>query len=168
MRKIKNKKGISEIIVTVIMIGLVLALGIVVWTVVSNLVKGKLQSTESCFGNFGKLNLNSQYTCYNNSASPKEFVFSISRGDIDVDKVIVSISSQSVIKSYTLPAVNYTNVKMFGALLYNSSLVLPDKNGGVTYVTKDFSSPPDSIKIAPVINGQQCDPSDTLNTIENC
>lgn len=167
MRRIKkNKKGMSEIIVTVIMIGLVLALGVIVWQVVNSLVKGKLQNTQSCFGNFGKINLNSQYTCYNTSASPKEFDFSVSLGDITVDKVIISISSQGTINSYTIPG-NYTNVKMYGGA-YNAPLTLPSKNGGVTYVTKDFATIPDSIKIAPIINGEQCDISDTLSMIEKC
>jgi flagellin-like protein len=162
--RIGKKRGISEIITTVIMIGLVLALIAIVWAVVNSLVTGKLKSSQSCFGNFNLITINSQYTCYNLTSG--EFDFSIARGDVDVDKVIVSISAKATLRGYPIPG-NYTDVKMYGGS-YSSPVSLPDKNGGFTYVTNDFSSAPDSIKIAPVINGNQCDVSDELDKIENC
>jgi flagellin-like protein len=162
----KNKRGISEIITTVILIGLVLALVAVVWVVVNNLVKGKLQSSQSCFGNLNQITINTQYTCYNTTSH--EFDFSIERGDIDIDKIVVSVSSSATatVKGYTLPG-NYSDVKMYGGN-YSTPSNLPMKNSGVTYVTNDFSSAPDSVKIAPVISGNQCDVSDQLNQIESC
>ncbi|HTY43831.1 MAG TPA: hypothetical protein VMC80_01170 [Patescibacteria group bacterium] len=160
-----KKKGMADIIVTVLLIGLVLALGSIVWVVVSNLTNKNLQSTQSCFGNYGEISLNNQYTCYNTNT--KELNFSIIIGDVSVDKVVISISGAGIIKSYSIPG-TYPNAKMFGASSYGGALVLPNKSEGLTYVTKDFQSIPDTIKIAPVINGQQCDYSDTLSQIDTC
>ena len=164
----KNRKGISTIIVTVLLIGLtIIAVGMV-WAVVNNLIRGKIANSEACFGNFGKVSINPQYTCYKKATS--EFQFSLSIGDIDVEKVIIGISAAGTTKSYTIPAVagTYSNVKKFVAGTYGEALTLPEKNAGTTYVTKDFTSKPDLIRIIPVINGQQCDVSDTLSEIDNC
>lgn len=166
----KNKTGIADVIVTVLLVGLALALGAIVWAVVTNLVNGKLQPAQSCFGNYGELSINPEYTCYNTSAllATKEIDFSILRGDIDVDKITVSISSAGIVKSYTIPG-TYANVKMYGAASYGGALMLPNKTEGLTYVSKDFGAGiPIKIEIGPVINGQQCDPSDTVTQIETC
>lgn len=164
----KRKKGLSTVVVSVIMIALVITAIVIVWGVVNNLIKGKMTSSEACFGNFGKVNINSQYTCYDTSGDPDVFQFSIEIGDIDVEKVIVSISGAAAVKSYTIPG-TYSDVKNYGTGgTYGEGLTLPEKNGGLTYITNFFIEQPDSIKIAPVINGQQCEVSDTLSEIESC
>lgn len=165
MKLTYKKRGLSTIIVTVLLIGLtIVAVGLVAM-VVNNVIKGKIANTEACFGNFGKVTINSQYTCYKTTGS--EFQFSISVGDIDVEKVIIGISSEGTSKSYTLPG-TYTDLKKYGTTTYNFPLVLPEKNAGLTYVVNSFTSKPDSIKIAPIINGQQCDISDSLSEIDVC
>lgn len=88
--KIKNKKAISGVIAAVIMIAVVMAAVIIVWGAVIPMVREQLKGTESCFGIFEKVTINSMYTCYNSSSN--SFQFSINIGDIDVEKVIVSIS----------------------------------------------------------------------------
>lgn len=163
--KKKKKKGLSAIIVTVLLIGLTIVAVGIVWAVVNNLIRGKISNTEACFGNFGKVALNPQYTCYKTAS--KEFQFSLSIGDIDVEKVIIGISSAGETKSYTIPG-TYADLKNYTAGTYNTKIILPGKNAGTTYVTNFFTTDPDSVKIAPIINGQQCDVSDTLAEIDNC
>ena len=163
--KKKKKNGLSTIIVTVLLIGLTIVAVGIVWTVVNSMIKGKIANTEACFGNFGKVAINPQYTCYKTASG--EFQFSLSIGDIDVEEIIVGISSVGDTKSYTIPG-TYADVKKFVAGTYGEALVLPGKNAGTTYVTNAFSSKPDSVKIAPVINGQQCDVSDILSEIDAC
>lgn len=165
----KNKKGISEIIITVIMIGLVLAAAAIVWGVVNSIISGKIKNTESCFGNFGKININSQYVCYDDTA--KTFQFSLEVADVsDIDKILVSISGTGATKTFTLNTTGKVdNLANFGSTGFGTdTITIPSKNEGKSYITNFFVSKPDSIKIAPVIKGQQCDPSDTLNEISYC
>ena len=167
----KEKGGISEVIVTVIMVGLVLAAIAIVWGVVNGLIKGKLKNTESCLGNLGEINIDSQYTCYDTLANPDVFQFSISIGDAEnIQKIIVSISGAGATKSFELNASGkVNNLANFESTGYGTDIIsIPGKNEGKTYVTNFFASKPDSMKIVPVINGQQCEISDALNEIDNC
>ena len=59
-----NKKGVSGIVATVIMIALVIAIGGVVWAVVNNLVSEQLDDAGSCFNIFEEVSFNNQYTCW--------------------------------------------------------------------------------------------------------
>lgn len=160
-----DNKGISGIIATVILIALTLAVVAIVWGVVTNLVEEQLEESGSCFNIFGKIELNPTYTCYNSSTN--EFLFSVSVGDIDVDKIIVSVSGQGTTKSYTFTE----SEEDIGLLSYpdrNSTVKKPDKNAGLTYISSDFASRPDTIRVSPVIGGTQCDVIDSIQTIESC
>jgi len=97
-----NKKGISGVVATVILIALVLAVVAIVWGVVTNLVSEQLEEAGSCFEVFDKVSLNNQYTCYNATATPKNFQFSINIGDADINEVIVMISAEGTTKSYSI------------------------------------------------------------------
>lgn len=170
-----NKKGISGIIVTVILIALTMAVTIIVWTVVNNLVSEKLKEAKSCFGIFEKVIINNKYTCYDYSSY--EVQFSINIGEIDVDEVLVSISGEAGSKSFKISNEEKVIDRLryyFGT--YNSPVKLPGKEGGTTYVfnwTGAFSpgsekKAPNQIQIAPVINEKQCEVSDSLSEISNC
>jgi hypothetical protein len=165
----KNEKGLSAIITTVILIAISMAAVVLVWVFVNNMIKKQINSSESCFGNYNKITLNPQYTCYDETDSSNYSLrFSLSIGDVKVDKVVVSVSSASAVKSYTI-----TNAAQFvnGLKMYPSgiSLVnLSEMNGGLTYEAFEFGSKIDSIKIAPVISGTQCDVSDSIAEIEDC
>jgi hypothetical protein len=163
---LSNKKGLSTIVITVILIAISMGAVVLVWSFANNLIKKQIGNSESCFGNYDKVTLNKQYTCYDSAT--KTFRFSLSIGNIEVDKVIVSVSSASAIKSYEL-----TNEDTAIAGLANypggtTTIKLPTKNSGTTYSASGFDSVIDLIKIAPVINGAQCEVSDTLSQIEDC
>ncbi len=167
-KKSMYKKGLSTIVITVILIALSMAAVVLVWTFVNNVIKKQIGQSESCFGNFDKVSINDQYTCYEATADGFNLRFSLIIGDIQVDKVIVSISSASAVKSYEL-----TNVgtPIEGLLMYPSNateIKLPGKNSGLTYKVEGFTSKIDSIQIAPVIGGNLCEASDSLSEIENC
>ena len=170
MKNKKNKKGISDVITTVLLIALTLVMVSVVWVVINNIVKSRLTDSGTCFETFGKISINKQYTCYNSSS--KEFQFSISVGDIDLNEIIIQISgagaSSGVNLNNTSAAVQYlTSYPNRGALTS-----LPSKNSGRTYLfnmtAAGFTGEPDSISIAPIIDGNQCDFSETLTEIDNC
>ncbi len=163
------KRGLSGVITVVILIALVFALVSIVWVVVNNLIQSELEDVESCFGVFGEVTINSRYTCYDSISN--EFQFSINLKDIEVGNILISISGDGAVKSFTITnedqqIANLANYKSTG--FGTDQIKLPGKNAGLTYVTDAFSNAPDSIEIAPIINGKQCDVSDSLSEIDNC
>lgn len=165
----KNRKGLSTIVITVILIVLSMAAVVLVWGFVSGMIKKQISSSQSCFGNYDKVKLNAQYTCYERISSTNYSLrFSLSVGDIQVDKVIVSVSSSSTIKSYEITniAQNISGLSMYPSGV--SEISLPNINEGLSYEATGFSSGIDGIQIAPVIGGNSCDISDSITQIENC
>jgi flagellin-like protein len=159
-----NKKAISGIVATVIMIALVIAIAGVVWVVVTNLVSEELEEAGTCREVLGKITINPQYTCFNSSSN--EFQFSIGIGDIEIEKVIVAISGAGTTKSYEITQIPDEEA---GLRFYDGGpgIYLPKKNEGFTYVL-DIEERPDSIIIYPVIKGKQCDASDSISEISDC
>lgn len=163
---IKNKKGVSGIVAAVIMIALVMALGVVVWNVVSNLVEEELEEAGSCFDVFDKISINNKYTCWNSTDGVNEILFSVNVGDVDIQEIVVSISAAGETKSYTLSDTPNDDLVYFPS--GDSGVVKPGKNEGLTYITDEFSSAPDSITIYPVAGSKQCDVSDAVSNVESC
>lgn len=166
-----NKKGLSAIIITLILISLSLVIVVVVWNVVNNLVNEKLEKAGSCFNVFEKAELNRQYTCYKSSG---EIWVSINIGESEIDSIVVSISANGEGKSFTITNEEKTipNVANYNSEGFGIDLIkLPGKNGGATYVY-DWGSTlmeePDSVQIIPTIGGNQCEVSDTVSTFDNC
>jgi len=165
-----NKKSVSGVITVVLMVGLVMAAAVIVWAIVTNLVSKQLGEAESCFMVFGEVTINNRYTCYNSSSN--EFQFSINMGDIDIDEVLVSIAAEGTTKSLKITNINTTIENLVNYPSGSAGIKLPEKNAGKTY-TYDmagggFSLKPDSLKVAPLVSGKQCDVSDTLLDIDNC
>jgi hypothetical protein len=161
-----KKKAMSEIVTTILMISLVLALVAVAWSVINNMVNKELHKTESCFGNFDKITVNEAYTCYNSTTN--KFYFSINVGDINLDKIFVAIGSAGTTTSINL---NSTGSTIPGLTSYpegDSEVTAPVANSGKTYTYLGFSTAPDYIRIAPVIGGEKCQESDALTNIEVC
>ena len=158
----KNSRGLSAVIAVVLLILLVMVTVGIVWTMVNNLVKNKTEGAKSCFDvSFSeKVGFNGDYTCYNST--------SVNVGDVDLESVIVSISGSWGSKSYNL---NGTASNISGLYNYPSrstSISMPGKNSGYTYIATDIPGQPDWIKIAPVVNGKQCEVADTINSPEDC
>jgi hypothetical protein len=173
--KIKNKKALSTVIATVLLILLVLVATTIVWTFVRNMVTERTQGTQSCFEaqSSGKVAIEDSYTCYNHSFN--EVQFSINIGDIIIDSLLISILVDGNSKSFILTNNDTVvqNLKPYKGN-YGTSVKLPGKNEGKTYVA-DFSSQltpgagkVDSIKIAPMVEGKQCDASDETYEIDYC
>lgn len=163
---ISQKKGISGVIVAIIMIGLVMVLTVIIWAAINTLIKEKVETSESCFGVFGKVSLGKAYTCYDFNSNKVQF--SINVKDSDIEEVLISISGTGRSKSFTLS----NNNKIVANLTYlsgESSVKLPEKNSGITYLYNwNNPLPANFIQIAPVINGKQCEASDSLSGIDDC
>ena len=163
-----NKKAMSGIVAAVIMIALVIAITGIVWVVVTNLVTEQLGEAGTCLDVLGKISINPQYTCYDGDATHLQF--SLGVGDIDIEKVIVSVSGATTTKSYEI---SYISAAVSGLTFYNgtSEVWLPGKNEGFTYILDTEGQGlgrPDVIKIFPVVSGRQCDASDTVSEISDC
>ena len=165
----KSKRGVSGVVTVVILIALVVAIVAIVWAVVNNLIREEISGAESCFNLLGKMSLDSRYTCYDIGTG--EFRFSISVGDLDADEALIGISGDGRGISFKLSKEGSAveNIVMYPGGETNVSL--PGKNSGFTYIfdagAAGFSEI-NSIEIAPIINGNQCGKSDTLNEIEDC
>ncbi len=164
-----KSRGLSGIISTVILIALAIVIVSIVWGVVSNLVQENLEETESCFGNFDKVVLNNRNTC--NNSETGELQFSIEIRDADVDEVLVSVSSVAKTSGFKITKIAGTIANLREYSEDSEGVSLPGKNGGKTYLLNLAAagiSDVQSIKIAPIINGKQCDTSDTISEISNC
>jgi len=168
MMKRGNKKGLSAVLTTILLIALVMVLVGIMWGVLNNLVKKSTENSEACFGIFGKVSLNSEYTCYTGDA----LRFSINIGDLNVDEVLVGVSTEedSVTFRIKKDPSEISNLVMYPS--GSTSIRLPSKNAGLTYVLDlsgaGLSGTPNLIDIAPVIEGAQCEISDSLNEIGRC
>ena len=163
----KNKKGLSAVITTLIMIALVIVLITIVWIAVDRMTKGAIEGSESCFDIAGKANINNMYTCWDGT----DLNFSIKLGDINPDAVIVSISTVGSSKSYIINGTSvYTGeVKNYDDPNYvGRTLDALTANSGQTYVTTFFDSKPDSIELFLVFGDKQCSVSDALYEISDC
>ncbi len=164
-----SKKGLSGVITAVLMIALVMTAVIIIWVVINNTIKAQLKSTESCFGNYNKVVIDRIYTCYDEANSI--FEFSLGVGDIDINSIVVFVSAGGGTSSFTLTNTAQTidNLANYGSTGFGTdSIQLPGKNSGLTYRTDITTVKPDLIKISPVIDGQQCDVSDSISDIELC
>lgn len=163
----RNRSGLSQIVTTLLFIVLSLVAVGVVWGFVNNLITKQTSANEACYGNFDKITINNRYTCYELNNGVYNLRFSLSLGEVDVEKVIVGISSASATKSYEIPKTLQT-VSGLKPVPSGTQVKLPDKNSGLTYNATGFTSKIDSVQIIPVIGGTQCQISDTISQIENC
>lgn len=164
----KNKKAVSGIIATVLMIGLVIAVVGVVWVVITNLVSEQLEEAGSCLDVSGKVTFNSRYTCYNSSSN--EFKISIEVKDIDLEKIVVFVSGAGKTDSYEITKTGGT---LSNWMNYSGgyTIYLPGKNSGLTYLLNTSAEGigiPDEIGVYPVVRGKQCDVSDSISRVVDC
>ncbi|HKZ34026.1 MAG TPA: hypothetical protein VJ142_02210 [Candidatus Nanoarchaeia archaeon] len=168
----KNKKGVSAVIGTVILIALTIGVVAIVWAVVSNLVEENISSSESCFGVFGKVTLNPRYTCYNNTAGAgaDELWFSISVGDIEkVDDILVAISGGGSSTIFKILEDSPAGLSYYPNR--TQPVGIPGKNSGFTYIYElpaSFAETPERIEIALIINGEVCGNIDSIEQFDSC
>lgn len=165
----KNNKGLSAIVTTFLLIVLSLVAVGIVWAFATNLIKNQIGNNEACYGNYDKVKINYKYTCYEfvPEATTYNIRFALSIGDIDIDKIIVGVSSDSTSKTYEITKVAPSSSELT-SYPPGTEVVLPNKNSGKSYLGTGFADEIKIIKIIPVIDGTQCEVSDTLTQIENC
>lgn len=160
-----GKKGLSGVITIMILIVIVIASVAIIWSIVNKTVEEGLGEAKSCYDVVGKIEINSEYTCYDSDLD--EVHFSINIGDIDIDRLFIVIADENSSVSFEL-----TNELTPEGNLRNydgtNEVKLPDKNAGSTYIASNFYIKPTLIQIAPTVNGNQCGVSDSLSYIPEC
>ncbi len=163
-----NNRGMSEVIATVLMIALTLMVFLIVFSITNNLISDEVESSEACFGNYGKVTIDNSYTCYNTTTNEIQFLIAV--GDLEIDGVLASVSGDVGTESFEIKNNSLSFVREYGGN-YNSPLEVPGKNSGKTYFV-DFGSlnlgNVKGITIAPIIKGKQCEISDSLDQISDC
>jgi len=162
----ENKRGLSTVVSIMILVLLVITLISIIWVMVNNLVEEELEEAGTCFGIFEELTINNKFTCYNSSSN--EVHFSLNIGEIDIDKVLVSVSNNvdgSQVFEISNVLSDITNLRSYSS---GKEVKLPGKNSGRTYIVSNFFSEPDSIRVAPVIGTTTCEVSDSLYEINDC
>lgn len=164
----KDKKGLSGIVATILMIALAVAIVGVVWVVITNLVSERLEEAGTCLEVIGKVEIDKARTCYDSGTEILEF--SIVLAEIKLDELAVSIAGAGSTKSYDIT--NEANEDS-PVTFYDEStgVLLPAENEGFVYKLNTAEvglGVPQSIKIFPTVGGQRCGESDNLQEIRSC
>jgi hypothetical protein len=162
----KNKKALSEVVTVMLMILVVLGAVAAIWTVIYNFSHNRLNKAGSCYNTFEKINLNDDYTCYNSTS--KVMQFSISRQNIAMDYLLVSISLNDSSRIYKLYDFVTEIENLTDYTTGNSNVSLPGNESGKTYNAANIEEFPVLIEIAPNINNNQCDVSSKIEDIVDC
>ena len=169
--RLGQKRGISAVLGTVIMIALTVGVVAMVWAIVSNLVNENIESSESCFGVFDKVTLNPRYTCYNNTGiGADEVWFSINVGDIDkIDDIFVGISGSGAAETFRILEDNPAGLSYYPNR--TGPVGIPRKDQGLTYIyalPASFNQAPERIEIALIIDGELCGNIDFIEQFDSC
>ncbi|MBU2612795.1 MAG: hypothetical protein KKB62_03685 [Nanoarchaeota archaeon] len=165
------KKGLSQVVSTVLLILLSVAFVGGIFYTVRTYVETGIESSDSCSNIIEKVNINSEYTCYDSSSN--SVVVSIARSEISMDSLLVSIYSDEDGNSKIFFLSNEQE-EIEGVSNYDSggaevSMVsLPGNESGKTYCVSGFPSAPTRIEVAPKIGGVQCSVVDTVGEIKGC
>lgn len=162
----KNKKALSQVVSTVVLIMLTIAIVAGIWATIQGLVEGRLEKTGSCYGTFEKILINDDYTCYDSSNSRMQI--SISLKDVEIDSLLVGVSMETSSETFTLTNKTVTLDKVTNYPSNSSGVSLPSQEGGKTYYLNGINSIPEKVEIAPKINDNQCDIADSYSDIMPC
>lgn len=176
MKKIlkKDKKGLSEVISTLLILILTVAVLAGLWLFVQNFVLDKLGTAKKCSGIAGKIEFG-QETCYVYKDIPiiqKELRISLNHADLKMDGVLISVTSMAgESKSFKITVDGQSsdaNVKEFGGS-YGSLLPFPEENSGKIYIFNlDSFGEPKTIEMVPIIEKEYCASVDLWNDIPVC
>jgi flagellin-like protein len=161
MKRISEKKGVSAVIATIMLILLtVIAVGFVAGVVIP-MIKNWLSGTK-CVNYLGKISIDdtSDYTCFIPNATFGDVKLTVSFEDVSLNEFNVYIydSATGRTKSYNVKNGSSEGVSMFGG----GNIELPGKREKRTYVFGDEHHEAGEIlkvSLAPVVEGDVCDPS---------
>jgi flagellin-like protein len=164
---VKNKKGVSDVVTTVVLIAMTIMVVLVAGFAIQKFVLKQTEDSKACFNSFGKLALDPQYTCFNSTAG--ELYFSIKRENISLDGILVSVVGETrSMEFHILDSMGFVNESLSD--FAGSTLVIaPALNGAKTYLLNtSYIGIPKEIGIYPVFLGKQCEKSDSIKEVGIC
>jgi len=150
---IKNKRGISGIVESILLVALTVAAAAILFVFVLGFVNDKLDNTKICSELQGQISVaQGQYTCFNSSGTR----IMIERGQ-KAEEIIgfrVSLKYSGTSKVFDIKQGIVSGVKMYNG---NSNLTIPAAGGSETYVFDNIPNT-ESVSVAPItINDKTCD-----------
>lgn len=150
----KNKRGVSAVVATVLMILITIAIAAVVSVTVVPMVRNNLQSGQICYNAVSQLEIaNEGYTCYNASASNVSVQIHRLAKDFDLAGAQVLVSTGGNTKTFRVDTTNL------------------GPNERATYEVGPVTGTPEQVQIAPIVSvgnsEKTCDVSATL-ALKDC
>ena len=143
-----------------------MAAGAIIFVVVKNFSEERLEGSKSCLNTLDKIKINSDYTCYNSSGG--EVRFSLSRKEVSLDYLSVSIASEESSATFKLYDIEQAVELVSNYPSRTGNVSLPGNESGKTYILNWSSGTPKKIQIAPSINNKNCNVIDESLKIPNC
>ena len=160
-----KKKGLSQIISTVLLIAISVGLIGGIWVTVDTFVNERLDDTKNCYNLLGKIEFNNDYICYNSTA--KTLLFSISIGEANISEALVVVEYEKYSNEFSLndELSRIENLTFYKSTELNVSL--PPANGGRSYIL-NTTVIPERIEISPKIQGKYCEVADSVEYFPYC
>lgn len=167
-----NRKAQSQIVGTVLLLLIVIAVGVILMTFVVPFVQERLAGT-GCFDVTNQIEIlnNPKYTCFNSSANPKEINLQVHFGDVDSKTIkgLMIVTGGADSDSFRMEdgkTEKNEKVKNIGKS-YTDTIEFPGRNTERTFVIK--STLPDNIKIHAILEGDKtCEQSDIVHNLPTC
>jgi len=162
-----TKKGLSQVVSTVILIALTIVLVGGTFTLVRNYVTKSLDDTSACNNILEKISLNKDYTCFDSKTNST--LISISRNEFVLDSLLVSVAYEERGTTFYLSDIptNIQNLTYYGDLI-STEVQIPGNESGKTYCLSGTYPAPSRIEIAPKRSGKQCNIVDSIQDIPTC
>lgn len=167
-KRLHYKKGLSAVVTTLVIIALSLVAVGIVWAFVSNFVNKQFEASTSCYEIYDKITINREYTCYEKIGEEYNVIFSLNVGDVDIESITVSISSEKENKIYKITNSIQTIEGLTMYPLEETQIILPDKKASGSYKATGFTGKIEKIKIAPTVGKNICDISDAVEKVGEC
>ena len=157
---VNEKKAVSEVIATVLIILIVITAIAIITPTLINFVNTKLKAGQSCFDTLGKLGFDEGgYACSNDTGA----YLTIKLGDTDIDEIKAVVYKSGSSNPIIIKNGAIADVVMFDGSL---SIEIPPKAGSRTYLFKcSVCKNAESASLVAVIDGKHCDQAADTTTL---
>jgi len=148
-----NKKGISTLVATVLLVVITIAAVGIVYVTVMPLIREGVQSSATCSSVGLEVKTYTGYTCY----SDTEVKIQVGRSaeEATLKSIQLQINGQGISKNFVVNGTADPMIRQSNALSYNTPLTLPGKNEVMTYVilrtAPGMPTSFDTVSAAPVV-----------------
>lgn len=174
----KNKRGITEVITTIIIIGITITAISIVWYSISNLTNKQLNQATSCLETMDKIHLDDTKTCYDKDSKVLGALISVD--EIEIEGILIGVTYGDISKSFELK--KDTSLIFLGKraddgtnIDYNIPLSPPGNKSGVKYYMdlnkwgfNTNSLKNIKIELKSIANGEICENGDSIFSVSLC